>query len=106
MESKNKTTRMLALEEYVLGEGWFEQNRTETSVIKSECECCIGMLFDYENTDLITREEFEDLIKSESCSYYTREQYCDREFSTDLIKFDFCPKCGKEIDWDAIRENR
>ena len=71
-----------------------------------ECECYIGMLFDYENTDLITREEFEDSIKSERFSAYTREQYCDMDFDTNLVNFDFCPKCGKKIDWNAIKENR
>lgn len=70
------------------------------------CECYIGMLFDYENTDLITREELEELIISGGLCTYTREQYCDMDFDTNLVNFDFCPKCGKKIDWNAIKENR
>ena len=66
-------------------------------------ECCIGVYWNYDDSDLMTREDFEDLVKREE---YTREQYCDKEFLTNLEKFDFCPKCGKKIDWDAIRENR
>ena len=74
--------------------------------IEVGCECYVGMLFDYENTNLITREELEELIKSGCSSAYTREQYCDKDFSTTLVKFEFCPKCGTKIDWDEIREDR
>lgn len=67
------------------------------------CECHIGVYWDYDFSELMTREDFEGLVKKKQ---YTREQYCDREFNTNLEKFNFCPKCGKKIDWDAIRENR
>ncbi len=70
------------------------------------CECYIGVYWDYENSELMTRKDLEELINSNSYHTCTREQYCDRNFYTGLEKFDFCPKCGKKIDWDAIRENR
>lgn len=106
MERENKTQRMLALEKYVFGEGWFEQNKTKQTVTKSECECYIGVYWNYEDSELMTRGDFEELLTNTYLGIYTREQYCDREFYTNLEKFDFCPKCGKKIDWDAIRENR
>ena len=68
-----------------------------------KCECCIGVHWHFEDSELITRKEFEELVEKK---HYTREQYCDRGFYTNLEKFDFCPKCGKKIDWDSIRENR
>lgn len=70
------------------------------------CECYIGVYWDYENSELIRRKDLEELINSNYPHACTREQYCDRNFYTGLEKFDFCPKCGKRIDWDVIRENR
>lgn len=68
------------------------------------CECYIGVYWDYTDSELITRDDLEEII---GCRYaYTREQYCDKNFTTNFEKFDFCPKCGKKIDWDVIRENR
>lgn len=75
----------------------------EIDGIFNQCKCYIGVYWDYDFSELMTRKDFEDLLSRE---FYTREQYCDKEFSTNLEKFDFCPKCGKKIDWDAIRENR
>lgn len=68
------------------------------------CECYIGVYWNYENSELMTRKDLEELINSNSSYTCTREQYCDRDFYSGLEKFDFCPKCGKRIDWDAIRE--
>ena len=70
------------------------------------CECYIGVYWDYENSELMTRKDLEELINSNCSRTCTREQYCDRDFYSGLEKFDFCPKCGKKIDWAAIRENR
>ena len=29
--------------------------------------------------------------------------YCDKRKSTDLTRFNFCPLCGKKIDWKEIK---
>lgn len=34
---------------------------------------------------------------------WTLKDYGDRRKSTNLHRFDFCPECGKKIDWKAIR---
>lgn len=84
-------------------------NSGENMIYNQKLECCdcyIGVYWDYENSELMTRKDLEELINSASSHACTREQYCDRNFYTGLEKFVFCPKCGKEIDWDAIRENR
>ena len=72
-----------------------------------ECECYVGMMFDYENTDLITREELEEIIeKHEDVKIFTRKDYCDKRITTNVTQFNYCPKCGKKIDWKAIKLNK
>ena len=34
---------------------------------------------------------------------WTRKQYCDKRVSTDLTRFDYCPYCGKKIDWRKMK---
>ena len=29
--------------------------------------------------------------------------YCDKRKSTNLTRFNYCPLCGKKIDWKAIK---
>lgn len=70
----------------------------------SEHECIIGMYFDFDDTQLVTVSELKELI--EECLYhrYSFEDYCDRRKSTNLTRFEFCPYCGKKIDWKKIKE--
>lgn len=70
----------------------------------NQCECHIGVYWNYDFSELITRKDFEDLLKKKGS--YTREKYCNQASCTNLEKFEFCPKCGRKINWDAIRENR
>lgn len=82
------------------------------------CECYIGMRHDYENTDLVTLAELKEHIESEKrfaeshkdsewwqslCSKYTLDDYCDKRKSTDLTRFNYCPVCGKKIDWKEMK---
>lgn len=81
-------------------------------------ECYIGIRYDYENTDLETLAELKEHIErekrfAESPKHgdwwlslrrkYTLADYCDRRISTDLTQFNYCPVCGKKIDWKAIK---
>ena len=83
-----------------------------------KCECVIGIRYDYEDTDIITLSELKEHIESEKrfaeChkddewlqslyNKYTLEDYCDKRKSTDLKRFNYCPLCGKKIDWKAIK---
>ena len=90
----------------------------------SEHECVIGELYDYDNTRLVTTNELLQEIKDRilQCKYmndlykeytmidinirpnYTLKDYCDRRKSTNLTRFEFCPYCGKKIDWKKIKE--
>ena len=83
-----------------------------------KCECGIGIRYDYEGTDIITLSELKEHIESEKrfaerhkddewlqslYNKYTLEDYCDKRKSTDLKRFNYCPLCGKKIDWKAIK---
>ena len=75
-------------------------------------ECVIGLIHDYDDTRIVTLEELKEHIQweKESRSPYfnwkTHElsDYCDKRKNTDLTRFEFCPMCGKKIDWKAIKK--
>ena len=86
-----------------------------------KCECCIGIKYNYEDTELVTLAELKGYIEREKrlseyhknsdwwqsmCNKYTLDDYCDKRKSTDLTQFNYCPFCGKRIDWKTIKENR
>ena len=80
-----------------------------------KCECCIGVLRDYEDTRLVDLEELKRNIQEQkeyaewkkrfgvNDKYYTLADYCDKRKSTDVKRFNYCPLCGKKIDWKAIK---
>ena len=81
-----------------------------------KCECVVGIRYDYENTDLVTLEDLKEHIErhNNSIDFWKKagfpktkaislEDYCDNRKSTDLTRFNYCPLCGKKIDWKAIK---
>lgn len=82
-----------------------------------EHECVIGMIYDYDNTQLVIVAELKEHIQRENKlaqwipsrtarTVWTLAQYCDRRYNTDLRRFKYCPDCGKRIDWKAIKEGK
>ena len=86
----------------------------------AEHECFIGIYYIDDASDMVTLSELKNYIEAriehnaylkdlgiESEWLYRKEwslrDYADKRKSTNLTKFDFCPMCGKEIDWKAIR---
>jgi hypothetical protein len=87
----------------------------------SRSECLIGIINDYDNTSMVTldglkchikdrlelKEAFEKdaLYKgyNHGIKGWTLADYCDRRKSTDLSRFEYCPHCGKKIDWKAMK---
>lgn len=85
-------------------------------------ECVIGLVRRNDDSELVTVEELKEHIakRIEYNRYLTEaglshchwlrykewslKDYCDRRKSTDLTRFDFCPMCGKKIDWKRIKE--
>lgn len=80
-------------------------------------ECIIGVLYNYEDTDIVTASELKLHIERQErlCDVYRNvglskpkvwslRDYADRRKITDLKRFSYCPECGKKIDWGAIRK--
>lgn len=85
-------------------------------------ECIIGMYQYVDYADVITlsdlkremedRKRINEVWKNENTPYagcfiepeYTLTQYADRRFNTGLSHFNYCPVCGKKIDWKELRE--
>lgn len=85
----------------------------------SEHECIIGLL---NNNDMITLKGLKGCIEETKIfnqylwneypgmarhllhKEYTLKDYADRRKSTNLTRFEFCPYCGKKIDWKKIKE--
>ena len=84
-------------------------------------ECIIGLLHDDHYDELVTIKDLFEEIKIQSTVYndlcdmykkyfnkkpkapYTLKDYCDRRKSTNLTRFEYCPYCGKKIDWKKIK---
>ena len=87
----------------------------------NEHKCCIGILNDYDNTQMITADGLKQHIKEQEelqkafakdtmwkgfdlgIKVWTLADYCDRRKNTDLTRFKHCPECGKKIDWKALK---
>ena len=85
-------------------------------------ECIIGMLNGYECSDLVTLYELKKHIRkniewnemleevpslrNDSHLYnkwLSMRDYADKRKLTDLTRFDYCPVCGRKINWTDIR---
>ena len=90
----------------------------------SEHECYIGLLHnDHFHSELTTLNELKEHIEDNMRMHqhriefykkynekprfvhkvYTLKDYADKRKSTNLTRFDFCPYCGKKIDWKKIK---
>lgn len=80
-------------------------------------ECVIGLIPDYDDINLVTVPELKEHIERqvELRDYYRAVglhgpkvwrlmDYTDKRKSTNLTRFNYCPECGKKIDWGAIRK--
>lgn len=84
-------------------------------------ECIIGVLYNYEDTDIVTASglkmhiDWQEKRQEKLCEFYRNvglskprvwslRDYADRRKTTNLNRFSYCPECGKAIDWKAIRK--
>lgn len=84
-------------------------------------ECIIGLYYwNLGDVGLITFSQLKKKINDDKCLYrdikydpiyasiyhsikhYTLKDYADKRKSTDLNRFDYCPMCGKKIDWKKM----
>lgn len=87
----------------------------ERKVLKmnKEHECIIGVYHEYEETDSITFNKLVDINMREQ-GWYEKgyilskplplQEYFDKRIPTNLGRFDYCPKCGKKIDWSQLKK--
>jgi hypothetical protein len=81
-------------------------------------KCLIGYIIDWDNSDFFTlddlekhiedKKQFNQYAKNEGLNNllykeYTLADYADMRKRTDIIRFRYCPDCGKKIDWAGIR---
>ena len=84
-------------------------------------ECFVGIINDYDHTEMVTLNELKHHIQDTSeliealkkgelfkdiiygCRAWTLVDYCDKRKTTDLSRFEYCPACGKKIDWKTIK---
>ena len=83
-----------------------------------EHTCIIGMLNNYDNTRLVTifdllehiddrlayRRDCEKFNMPNNIKVYLLNDYFDKRRSTDLSHFNYCPECGKQIDWKELKK--
>ena len=86
------------------------------------CKCYIGIINDYENTRMTTLDGLKLHIKeslylkqafetdplyvgyNHGIKGWTLADYCDKRKNTDFTRFEYCPMCGRKIDWKAIKK--
>lgn len=87
-----------------------------------EHNCYIGEWLDYGNSELVTYNDLKEKVKSNNETYeyglntygkdfvkglmnkITLKDYFDKRKNTNFNKFDYCPYCGKKIDWKELKE--
>ena len=79
-------------------------------------ECIIGLLYDYDNTKLVTLDELSEYCEQQAevkayaeklgldLRRFTMREYADRRKGTNLKRFCHCPDCGAIIDWGEIKK--
>ena len=63
----------------------------------------IGMLNDYDHTDLVSISELYNAIQDRLC-LYDIDTYCDLRFSTNLKRFSYDPYHGTHINWKEVKQ--
>nr|DAH86709.1 MAG TPA: endonuclease [Caudoviricetes sp.] len=84
--------------------------------------CYIGEWADYEDAELVTYDNLKEKVKSNNESFeyglikYGEDfmnglmkelkikDYFDKRKNTNLNRFNYCPYCGKKIDWKELKE--
>ena len=83
-------------------------------------ECIIGIWYDYGDTQTVTVNELKQKVSNNFafCGHCISEElqlyntmhsislsdYFDFRKSTNLSRFDYCPVCGKKLDWKQMKK--
>ena len=85
-----------------------------------EHKCVVGFLLDQDDFRFVDLDQLKDHIKEVKAinrslkkmkihtdmEEYSLLDYASNRRATDLARFEFCPKCGKKIDWGRIGRMR
>lgn len=84
--------------------------------------CYIGEWLDYENTELVTYDDLKEKVKNNNETFeyglitygenfvngimkqLKIKNYFDKRKNTNFNRFNYCPYCGKKIDWKELKE--
>ena len=84
--------------------------------------CYIGEWLDYENTELVTYDDSKEKVKNNNETFeyglitygenfvnglmkqLKIKNYFDKRKNTNFNRFNYCPYCGKKIDWKELKE--
>ena len=88
----------------------------------SDHKCVVGLILDYDYPEipLVTLDKLKQHIEDTKAINRSLERlyifgkkmefslldYADRRKATDFVRFDFCPECGRKIDWKTIKVMR
>lgn len=87
-------------------------------------KCVIGLLHEIDSSHLVSLDGLKEHIRVNilhnqwldgdhvfkeyeglKSKVWSLSDYADKRKSTDLTRFEFCPECGKKIDWQAIKND-
>lgn len=73
-----------------------------------KCEHYIGIWIDFEDTGLVTNDGLRTNVKYENACVKPEyrvdiDDYYDRRKNVNLIRFNYCPKCGEKLDWRKLK---
>ena len=86
-------------------------------------ECLIGLYYGIDTNSLITLTGLKRITKENkelkqiagldpvyasiyhSKRNYSYSDYCDKRRSVNMKRFNYCPLCGKEINWRKLRKD-
>lgn len=84
--------------------------------------CYIGEWLDYENAELVTYNDLKEKVKNNNETFgyglstygenfmnglmkeLNINDYFDKRKNTNFNRFNYCPYCGKKIDWKELKE--
>ena len=74
--------------------GEMQRVREYNDILEHECQV-------YEQGG---KDGLADELRKHKLTEYGMDSFCDRRRKSPLRHFDYCPICGKKIDWKAMRD--
>lgn len=71
-----------------------------------KCEHILGFSYPYEECDIVTLSEIKEEIERETALGHNLafSDFADNGDNICFERFEFCPRCGERIDWEALKK--